>query len=132
MAWGDTIKGAVNAMGSGYRPSSNLLPGAHVIKAYATNGTESTDVFTNTYFISETFYEYGVTMMSLSMDKSLIYGSQGFYNHYYGTGGTANQRQTGMLEVFSADGQRYGSSYVELAISGHGSSGWAMKSMRLY
>lgn len=132
VAWGSTIKGAIDAMGGGFRPSSSLLPGAHVIKAYATNGTESTDVFTNTYFISEVFYDYGVTMMSLSMDKNLIYGSQGFYNHYYGTGGTANQRQTGLMEVFSADGQRRGSSYVELAISGHGSSGWAMKSMRLY
>ncbi len=128
-AIGDTLKGAAN---QGFGTSSKTLPGGHVIKAYATNGFEYTDVFTNTYFISETFYDYGVTMMSLSMDKSLIYGKEGFYNHYYGTGGMPNQRQTGMLEVFSADGQRHGSSYVELAISGHGSSGWPMKSMRVY
>ena len=130
--WGATINGAIKNMGDGYRPSSKTLPGGHVIKAYATNGTDSTDVFTNTYFISETFKDYGVTMMSLSMDKSLIYGNEGFYNHYSSTGGTPNQRQTGMLEVFSADGERHGASYVELAISGHGSSGWAMKSMRVY
>lgn len=129
VAPGPTIQGG---QGHGFGAHSNALPGGYVIKAYATNGTESTDVFTNTYFISETFYEYGVTMMSLSMDKSLIYGSQGFYTNYYGTGGTPNQRQTGMLEVFSADGVRHGSSYVELAISGHGSSGWPMKSMRVY
>ncbi len=132
MTMGPTTAGAVAHMGEGYRPNSKTLPGAYVIKAYATNGSESTDVFTNTYFISETFSEYGVTLMSLSMDKDLIYGSQGFYNHYYGTGGQKNQRQTGMLEVFSSDGERHGSSYVELAISGHGSSGWAMKSMRVY
>lgn len=129
---GPTIEGIVKAMGGGYGSSSASIPGAHVIKAYATNGFEYTDVFTNTYFISKTFYDYGVTMMSLSMDKSLIYGSAGFYNHYSSAGGGPNQRQTGMLEVFSADGERHGSSYVELAISGHGSSGWAMKSMRLY
>ncbi|MBR2446855.1 MAG: CotH kinase family protein [Clostridia bacterium] len=132
MQWGDTIKGSITYMGGDYRPRSQTMPGGYVIKAYATNGTESTDVFTNTYFISETFKNYGVTMMSLSMDKSLIYGSQGFYNHYSSTGGTGNQRQTGMLEVFSSDGQRHGASYVELAISGHGSSGWPMKSMRIY
>ncbi len=132
VAPGATIKGAASAMGSDYGARSDTLPGGYVIKAYATNGTDSTDVFTNTYFISDTFYEYGVTMMSLSMDKNLIYGNEGFYNHYYGTGDQKNQRQTGMLEVFSADGQRHGSSYVELAISGHGSSGWAMKSMRVY
>ena len=132
VSWGPTIDGSVGAMGGSYRPQSTKLPGAHVIKAYATNGTDTTDIFTNTYFISETFYDYGVTMMSLSMDKSLIYGNQGFYNHYYGTGGNGNQRQIGLMEVFSPDGQRHGSSYVELAISGHGSSGWPMKSMRLY
>lgn len=132
VAPGPTIQGAINAMGGGYAANSSTLPGGYVIKAYATNGTDSTDVFTNTYFISETFYDYGVTMMSLSMDKGLIYGSQGFYNHYSSTGGEPNQRQTGMLEVFSEDGVRHGSSYVELAISGHGSSGWAMKSMRVY
>ena len=132
VSWGQTIGGFVGAMGANFRPQSTKMPGAYVIKAYATNGQESTDVFTNTYFISDTFYEYGVTMMSLSMDNSLLYGSQGFYNHYYSTGGNGNQRQIGMMEVFSPDGQRHGSSYVELAISGHGSSGWPMKSMRLY
>ncbi len=129
MPIGDTIRGGV---GHGFGASSSTLPGGYVIKAYATDGTDSTDVFTNTYFISETFYDYGVTMMSLSMDKSLIYGNEGFYTNYYSTGGSGNTRQTGMMEVFSADGQRRGSSYVELAISGHGSSGWPMKSMRLY
>ena len=132
MGIGPTIEGIVKAMGGGYGASSSTMPGGYVIKAYATDGFTSTDTFTNTYFISETFYDYGVTMMSLSMDKSLIYGSQGFYNHYSSAGGGPNQRQTGMLEVFSADGVRHGSSYVELAISGHGSSGWAMKSMRVY
>ncbi len=120
------------ASSGGFGAHSSTLPGGYVIKAYATNGTESTDVFTNTYFISETFYDYGVTMMSLSMDKKLLYGNEGFYNNYFGVGGTENKRQTGMMEVFSPDGVRQGSSYVELAISGHGSSGWAMKSMRMY
>lgn len=132
MTMGPTTAGAVSHMGEGYRPSSKTLPGAYVIKAYATNGKDSTAVFTNTYFISETFREYGVTLMSLSMDTELIYGSQGFYNHYSSAGGGPNQRQIGMMEVFSSDGKRHGSSYVELAISGHGSSGWAMKSMRVY
>ena len=132
MEIGPTIQSAVAAMGGGYGANSSTLPGGYVIKAYATDGFTYTDVFTNTYFISETFYDYGVTMMSLSMDTSLLWGNAGFYNHYSSAGGGPNQRQTGMLEVFSADGERHGSSYVELAISGHGSSGWAMKSMRVY
>lgn len=129
MPIGDTIKGG-NAHGFG--TNSKSLPGGYVIKAYASDGFTYSDVFTNTYFISETFYDYGVSMMSLSMDRNLIYGSQGFYTHYHSTGGEGNTRQTGMMEVFSPDGVRRGSSYVELAISGHGSSGWPMKSMRLY
>ena len=135
---GPTIQGIVSAMGGGYGSNSSSLPGGYVIKAYANNGFDYTDVFTNTYFISETFSEYGVTLMSLSMDKNLIYGKDGFYNpknynqqdKYYTY--IPNVRQIGMLEVFSSDGERHGSSYVELAISGHGSSGWAMKSMRVY
>ena len=129
MPIGDTIKGAA---AHGFGTNSKSLPGGYVIKAYASDGFTYSDVFTNTYFISETFYDYGVSMMSLSMDRNLIYGSQGFYTHYSSAGGGPNQRQTGMMEVFSPDGVRRGSSYVELAISGHGSSGWPMKSMRVY
>ena len=129
MPIGDTIKGA---SAHGFGTNSKSLPGGYVIKAYASDGFTYSDVFTNTYFISETFYDYGVSMMSLSMDRNLIYGSQGFYTHYSSAGGGPNQRQTGMMEVFSPDGVRRGSSYVELAISGHGSSGWPMKSMRVY
>ena len=138
MGIGPTIDGIVKAMGGGYGASSSTMPGGYVIKAYATDGFTPTDVFTNTYFISETFYDYGVTMMSLSMDKSLIYGNNGFYNpkNYNQQDNNytyiPNVRQIGMLEVFSADGVRHGASNVELAISGHGSSGWAMKSMRVY
>jgi hypothetical protein len=36
------------------------------------------------------------------------------------------------MEVFDPKGERVGNSRVEMAVSGNGSSGWAMKSLRIY
>lgn len=116
-------------------PSVSTQIGGHVIKAYATNGTESTDVFTNTYFITDDLSKYGVTIMSISMPKDEVIGTKGFYNNFLLdpgqiTGG--RHRGVGILEVFDPNGNRVGNSRVEMAVSGNGSSGWGMKSLRIY
>lgn len=127
---GSLSKQVVKYLGSAY--SYDKLPGAHVIKAYATNGSDCTGIYTNTYFVSAHMEEYGVTVMSLSMDKSVFCGQSGFYNNYYSSANGTNTRGVGLMEVFDTNGVRQGYSNIELAISGHGSSGFAMKSMRLY
>ncbi len=132
MAWGPTIKAGNKYIGS---PASSTLPGGYVIKAYATNGTESTPVYTNTYFVIPELCDYGVTVMSISMPVDEIFGGEGFYNNYLLdphniTGG--RRRGTAIMEVFDTDGDRVGNSTVELAVSGNGSSGLPMKSFRIY
>ena len=117
-------------------PTVSTQVSGHVIKAYATNGTDSTAVFTNTYFITDDLSEYGVTIMSISMPREEVIGENGFYNNYRvnpedGTSG--RNRGTGIIEFFDPDGNRVGNSRVEMAVSGNGSSGvYRMKSLRLY
>lgn len=127
MGWGPLTR-------SWSSPSVSTQVGAHVIKAYATNGSESTDVFTNTYFITDDLEKYGVSIMSFSMPKDEVIGSQGFYNNFMLTGSITGERRRGVaiMEVFDPEGERVGNSRVEMAVSGNGSSGWGMKSLRIY
>ncbi len=127
MGWGPLTR-------SWSSPSVSTQVGAHVIKAYATNGTDSTDVFTNTYFVTDDLEKYGVSIMSISLPKDEVIGSNGFYNNFLLTGAITGGRRrgVGIMEVFDPKGERVGNSRVEMAVSGNGSSGWAMKSLRIY
>ena len=132
MSWGPVTQAAGHHWGS---PFASKQIGGHVIKAYATNGTESTAVFTNTYFVTDDLAGYGVTVMSFSMPAKEVIGTNGFYNNYLVdpnniTGG--RNRGVGIMELFDTEGHRVGNSRVELAVSGNGSSGAAMKSLRIY
>ncbi len=127
MGWGPLTR-------SWSTPSVSTQVGGHVIKAYATNGKDSTDVFTNTYFITDDLEKYGVSIMSISMPKDEVIGTNGFYNNFLLTGSITGGRRrgVGIMEVFDPEGERVGNSRVELAVSGNGSSGWGMKSLRIY
>ena len=117
-----------------YLPLSNDYPGGYVVKAVAFDGENYTDVYTNTYFISDKFEDYGVSVMSISMDKNDVAGTSptAFYNHYYTETNDSNPRSLGLIEVFDENGQRRGYSNIEIAINGHASANYAMKSMKLY
>ena len=127
MGWGPLTR-------SWSSPSVSTQVGAHVIKAYATNGTDKTDVFTNTYFITDDLEKYGVSIMAISLPKDEVIGGQGFYNNFLLTGSITGGRRrgVGIMEVFDPSGSRVGNSRVEMAVSGNGSSGWGMKSLRIY
>ncbi len=114
-------------------PSVERQIGGRVIKAYAVKGNDQTSVYTNTYFITDDLAAYGVTVMSISMPVEEIMGD-GFYANYNPTGIITDTRPRGMatLEVFDPTGQRVGNSFVELAVSGNGSSHTGMKSLRVY
>ncbi len=131
----DTSAMAIGPMNNAwYRPSASTLPGGHVIKAYATNGFTLSEVYTNTYFITDDLAAYGVTILSFSIPKAEML-DKGFYSNYLPNGaGITDQRPrgTGILEVFDPTGRRVGHSRVEMAVSGNGSSGVGMKSLRVY
>ena len=45
MGYGTTTSYVASVLGNSYLPATNDLPGGHVIKAYATDGTETTGTF---------------------------------------------------------------------------------------
>ncbi len=115
-------------------PESSKQVGGRVIKACATNGTTTTPVYTNTYFITDDIFCYGVSVISISMPKDEIMGD-GFYANYWLSGTLITDprpRGVGIMEVFDPNGNRVGNSRVEMAVSGNGSSGAGMKSLRIY
>ncbi len=133
----DTSLMANGPMTQAWYATGNYTVGGKVVKAYATNGTDSTPVYTNTYFVTDDLAAYGVTVMSISIpkDEMLVSNSEGFYSGYCPPGSTLTDtrpRGTGILEVFDAKGNRVGNSRVEMAVSGNGSSGGGMKSLRIY
>lgn len=134
MTWGATTKTWIQLAGGGANPTSATLPGGYVVKAYATDGTTKTPVYTNTYFINNGMKDYGVSVVSLSIPVSEMLGDQGFYNNFMLEGTITGERRRGLavMEVFDPNGVRVGYSNVEMAVSGNGSSGHTMKSLRIY
>ncbi|MBQ7364712.1 MAG: CotH kinase family protein, partial [Clostridia bacterium] len=110
------------------------LPGAHVIKAYATDGINESAVFTNSYFIATGLCDYQLPIMSFSIPIDDMFGGSGFYSNFMPSGDITapRPRGLGMMEIFDENGVRVGYSNVEAAVSGNGSSHTAMKSIRLY
>lgn len=106
--------------------------GCHVIKACAYDGSHYTGVYTNSYFISSKMEEYGVTVMSVSLEKEQMFGDPGFYHNFDGSSNEPNTRGKAFMEVFDENGVRRGYSNVELAVSGHGSAGTGMRSMKVF
>ncbi len=134
MGYGTTTSYVASVLGNSYLPSTNDLPGGYVIKAYATDGTEATDVYTSSYFISSQFAGYGVDVVSISLDKEAFVGENGFYNNYHvNDASVSNPRSHAMMEVFDETGARRGYSEIEVSISGHGSArDFDMKSMKIF
>jgi phosphatidate cytidylyltransferase len=62
----------ISYAGSAARPADSTQPGGYVIKAYGTDGTTSTAVYTNTYFVIPELCDYGVTVMSISLPADVI------------------------------------------------------------
>ncbi len=117
---------------SAIRSNATKMLGARVVKACAYNGKEYTGVYTNTYIISSQMKNYGVTVMSLSMDINEIFGDPGFYHNFNASSNDPNTRGKGFMEVFDENGTRRGYSYVEMAVSGHGSSGVGNRSFKVF
>ena len=129
--FGRTYVYGMHYVGNIASPTSEMI-GAHVIKACAYNGKEYTGVYTNSYFISSEMADYGVTVMSVSLEKEQMFGDPGFYHNFNASSNDPNTRGKAFLEVFDEDGVRRGYSNVDLAVSGHGSSGAGMRSMKVF
>ena len=129
--FGSTYTTGLGYVGNIRSATSNML-GAHVVKACAYDGKNYTGVYTNTYIISSSMANYGVTVMSITLEKNQMFGNPGFYHNFNASSNDPNTRGKAFLEVFDKNGTRRGYSNVELSISGHGSSGTGMRSMKVF
>ena len=132
--YGETTKYVSNqSRDTKYVPNVSNIIGGHVVKAYATNGSAKTAVFTSSYFVSSAMKDYHTTVMSVSLPKEVLAEKKtGFYLNYYASTNDPNPRGMAVMEVFDPEGVRKGYSNVELSVSGHGSTGWGMKSLKIY
>lgn len=131
MKWGAQIQRGIKYFHEGATPTSKKLPGAHVIKAMATDGENRTDVYTNSYFIfSDYDGNYEATVFSISMPERAWISAEGFYNNFGRS--DPRPRSEGYVEVFTSDGERVGHSIAQLAVSGKYSASKFMKSLRIY
>lgn len=112
--------------------AADKMTGGHVIKACAFDGENYTGIYTNSYFVSPRMAEFGVTVMSVSLQSSQMFGHPGFYHNFNASSNDPNTRGEAFMEVFDKNGERRGYSNVELSISGHGSAGTGMRSMKVF
>ncbi|MBQ9416025.1 MAG: CotH kinase family protein [Clostridia bacterium] len=131
MPLGDVIQYGIRYLGDGAKPLYSTLPGGYVIKAIASDGTNTTGVFTNSYFILPGYADlYGAKIFSISMPKRNFISSIGFYNRYNAS--NPRPRSVGYCEVFDESGVRVGHSNTEFGVSGKYSASKLMKSLRIY
>lgn len=134
MKIGQFSRAVYKEMGRSYYPPNGVtrLPGCYAFKACSEKNGEYSEVFSASYFVSPLYKEFNVTVMSVSIDTEEVIGENGFYNHYYGSENISNPRGIGVMEVFDKAGTRTGCANVELSVSGHGSSGAPMKSLKVF
>ena len=132
LSWGYLTK-LCTELNGGSNPAVAKQLGARVIKAYATNGKVSTQVVTNTYYIGIDIGKYDVPFLSLSIEPDeFLSKEKGVYNTYRNDLFGEREHKTAYLEMFETDGSCVSSSYIEIAISGNGSTGFGAKSLKVY
>lgn len=129
-----TVANAANQLFGNVNTSAKKTGGV-VVKAMAVNSStgDSTAVFTQTYFVSPKLMKSDAIIISISLPQDNFIGTENgaYYTYQYDLWGT-RPRSRAFMEVYDKDGVKQGGSYIEFAVSGNGSSGWPMKSLRLY
>ena len=133
MPWGElttrcrSITGAAN-------PTATRQIGGRVIKAYSTNGTKSTQVVTNTYFISRKLLDYNTMVVSMSIEPDdFLSREKGMYHNYSAEQlAQTKERRVCYTEIFETTGERVSAAYTEVSLNGNGSLGFNAKSFRFY
>lgn len=131
---GNLVIRANKIFGSFNASDKTLRPGGVVVKAMAVSPDgECSGVFTETYFVSEKIAKSNAIVFSISIKPDdLLSETTGAYVAYRNDLWGTRPRSRAFLEVFSPDGVKKGGSYMDFAVSGNGSSGHPMKSLRIY
>lgn len=103
-----------------------------VVKAAVLTGGKLGEVCTRTYFVGEGVSElFDVMLVSLSADEEALYGETGILTNYNEIGENGEWDRPAYIEFYEADGTPMLSQGTGIAVSGHGSRGFAQKSIKL-
>ena len=130
MTWGELTQNAVLAMGNTYSPNVLSQMGAWTVRAYATNGTDSTPVTTQTYFVGENIRADELDVFCLAVQPEDFVSSDSQGKNIYMNYSEGHERIQAYLEYFTEDNCEF-SSWVEIALNGKGSLGMTEKSFRI-
>ncbi len=133
MSWGELTADASLYMGATYTPLAATFPGAVVIKAFARHPETgaTTPLSTRTYFIGEMFSEWGIDLVSLSVNADDFLGPKGIYNNIRQGVGVVREHKAAYVEFISPEGDAVHTGWCEIAMNGKGSLGMTQKSFRI-
>ena len=133
MAWGSLTSSLPRYLGSQYTPIASTFPGAAVVRAYAVCDADGTmtPVTTQTYLIGKIYAEWGVDMVSVSVNADDFLGRNGIYNTLRTDADGGHSHIPAYVEFFSPDGTSVHAGWSEIAMNGRGSLGMTQKSFRI-
>ncbi len=133
MAWGKLTSKSAIFMGSAYDPLTATFPGAAVIRAFAVKDSDGTvtPLTTQTYFIGKLYAEWGLDMVSVSVNEDDFLGRNGIYNTLRTDADGGHSHIPAYVEFFSPDGTPVHAGWSEIAMNGRGSLGMTQRSFRI-
>ena len=133
MTWGTLTASCATFMGRAYDPLAATFPGALVVRAYAVRDSDGsiTPVTTQTYFIGKLYTEWGVDMVSVSVNTDEFIGRNGIYNTLRTDADGGHSHIPAYVEFFSPTGEAVHMGWSEIAMNGRGSLGMTQKSFRI-
>lgn len=133
MTWGRLMTESFRYLGGAYIPLNAVFHGAAVIKAYAVRESDGacTPLTTHTYFIGEEYTEWGVDIVSVSVNSEAFIGRKGIYNTLRTDKDGGHSHIPAYVEFFSPDGTSVHTGWSEIAMNGRGSLSMTQKSFRI-
>ena len=130
MAWGELTQNNILAMGNAYSPNVLSQMGAWTVRAYATNGKDTTQVTTQTYFVGKDIRADELDVFCLAVQPEDFISTDPNGKNIYMNFSDGHERIQAYLEYFTDDACEF-SSWVEIALNGKGSLGMTEKSFRI-
>ena len=133
MAWGELTAKTSYYLGGAYDPLTATFPGAAVVRAFAVRDSDGyvTPLTTQTYLIGSLYAEWGMDVVSVSVNTADFIGKDGIYNTLRTDADGGHSHIPAYVEFFSTDGTPVHAGWSEIAMNGRGSLGMTQKSFRI-
>lgn len=131
--WGDLTSLCGAYLGTNHLPLVASQPGAVVVRAFAVREADGsvTPLTTHTYLIGEIYAEWGVDIVSVSVDANQFIGVDGIYNTLRTDSDGGHSHIPAYVEFISPEGKAVHMGWAEIAMNGRGSLGMTQRSFRI-